>query len=435
MVQNISLILSGAAVKSRSALSSALGPVMGDAIQVQIRDSQDEMVEALYPIILATVQRAIAEFGRDLQRNIDARLKATLGPRGALQTFFARLRGVSASELVLRESLPFYIDELFLIQRDTGLLMAHSYDEEREAHDSDLIGGMLTAIRDFTRDSFGDGTLGEELDEIQYGEERIIIESGASAYVAAVVRGVEPQGFRGRLRAFMTELHGQYGQQFADFDGDMATLPDLAPALAGFDHEFSSIATAKPQAMPRSQRLMLWGAGLAGLLLLACSCFYLQFTVALLPAAFGNTPTIAATALPTETIVPSATPTATATATASASATVPPSPTSTPAPTETAMPSPTATASATAIAPSITPTVVLPVTNAPVWTRSLAADDAPLETIIAAQTVVTILDRDGEWVEVSWDSDQGPRRGWIVSRFLDLNGEALENLIVPAPGG
>ena len=79
--------------------------------------------------------------------------------------------------------------QLFLIQPGTGLLLA-SYPAGDTDLSSGLIGGMLTAIREFARESFGRGQADTELDEIQYGNERIIIQSGQYAFLAAVIDGV-----------------------------------------------------------------------------------------------------------------------------------------------------------------------------------------------------------------------------------------------------
>lgn len=180
---------------SREEMAEALGPVMGEAIRVQIRDSRRDMVEALYPVIGETVQRAVGEFAREFQHNIDARLKAAFGPEGLLRTLSARLRGISPGELALRDVLPFNIREIFLIQRESGMLLAHSHPGTSDISDSDLISGMLTAIRDFVYTSFSHGDDTEELDEIQYGRQKIIIQSGRVAYLAVVIIGVEPEGF------------------------------------------------------------------------------------------------------------------------------------------------------------------------------------------------------------------------------------------------
>ena len=42
-------------------------------------------------------------------------------------------------------------------QNESGLLLAQASGKEVDEQDSDLISGMLTAIRDFTQDSFGRG--------------------------------------------------------------------------------------------------------------------------------------------------------------------------------------------------------------------------------------------------------------------------------------
>jgi hypothetical protein len=409
LVHNLSALVSGAVQSSRRAMADALGPVMGEAIEAQIRNSQDEMVEALYPVILRTVQRAISEFARELQRNIDSRMRNTLGPGGALRSLVARLRGVPQSQLVLRDSLPFSVTSLFLVQHESGLLMAHFSNQPEDAQDSDLISGMLTAIRDFAQDSFGHGDQSEELDEIQYGDQRIIIKSGPAAYLAAVIRGIEPEGFRARMGDFMAGLHDQYRRQLRDYSGDPAMLPDLDGRLAGLAGSYAAVAEAEPRPMSRNQRLILIGAGLAGVVALACACFYLQFTLALAPLAFGNTATPAATA--------SWTPTATATATSTPS----------PSPTATATRTPTAT-------PSPTPIRVLPRTSAPIWTRDTPNIEAETRLVIPQGTELTILSQFGPWVEVTWTTATGTERGWIVLRWVLLNEPIPDELITPVPG-
>jgi uncharacterized coiled-coil protein SlyX len=242
LMQQLTKMISETIRASRDQMAEALGPVMGDAIRVQVRDSRPEMVDALYPVILETVTRAIAEFAREFQRNIDQRLKATFGPQGFLRRVTARLRGVSAGELALRDALPFGINELFLIQHQSGLLMAHTAVNAEPDDDSDLIGGMLTAIRSFVQDSFGDGSQEHELDEIQYGDQRIIIQSGQYVYLAAVITGIEPEGFRTKLRQFISELHTAYKPKLRDYNGDPTGMPDLTAALAELAAELEQIS-------------------------------------------------------------------------------------------------------------------------------------------------------------------------------------------------
>ncbi len=418
LVSRISEVLARAAHESRQSLARALSPVMGDAISAQIRDSQDEMVDALHPIILKTVQKAIAEFARELQRNIDQRLKATVGPAGFVSSIWSRLRGVDHSDRVIRDSLPFVLDELFLIQQQSGLLLEYDgviLEEERE---TELISGMLTAIRAFAQTSFGDDNIGEELDEVQYGDQRIIIEGGTAAYVAAVISGVEPDGFHSTLREFVADLHLHYGRELREFDGDPLGLPDLQPELSAFRGRYVAREPVRAKPMSSGEKWLLFGGGIGAVLLLALACFYLQFTVALLPVAFGETATPTNTLPPTATVAPTALPTSTLepTATNTATNTATPQPTQTLTPTWT--PSPAATVTATAEPPALTPTPESRRALLNVWVRPQPEADAPLAFAIAAGTEVTILDEIEEWLLLEVLTDTGLETGWVGRQYI-----------------
>ncbi|MBK8903400.1 MAG: hypothetical protein IPM53_19615 [Anaerolineaceae bacterium] len=424
LIQQMGFIITNTIRDKRDELAEALGPIMSDAIRVQIRDSRKEMVEALYPIILETVMKAVREFLREFQRNIDARLKSAFSFRGLVNRTSARLRGVSASELTLRESFAFSLEELFLIQHESGLLLAHHRASQQGHGDSDLISGMLTAIRDFARDSFGDGDGSQELREIEFGDERIIIQSGQYVYAAAVIKGIEATGFHARLQELVAELHIQHKPQLRDYRGDPATLPNFVPRLETFAQSAVTPEAAVPPEMSRNQRWLLAGGAGITLLLTAVACFYLQFTIALWPVAFGPTPTATPTVLstatptlePTSTLAPTATPTFTLTPTPTATATSTPTNTSTPTPTATTEPT---------NSPSPAPP---PVTVRDVWLRDVPDLDAPTGVALPQGTAVTILVQAGDWVEVAWEDANGDvQRGWLGVRWLAVNGVPLSD--------
>jgi cytoskeletal protein RodZ len=400
--------------EARDEMAEALAPVMGEAIRTQIRESRSEMIEALYPIIGSVVQRALSEFARELQRNIDARLRAAVGPQGALRSVVARLRGVSESELALRDALPFSLHDLVLIQRGSGLLLAHYHSGHGPTTDADLISGMLTAIRHFVRDSFSAEGEERELDEIDYGEQHIILQGGESAYIAAVFSGIEPTGFRAQLRQFVADLHLRHNAALRAYAGEADTLPALEPQLKRLAGEAEAAVPTQPTPLPRHLRPLLALGALIGVLVLAIACFYLQFTWALLPLAFPResaTPLSSATTIAlapaTATVTPTLSATAPPTATARATAT-----TTTAAATVT--PSATATAAATA-RPASTG-----VTTGAVWVRSAPALSAPTVTALPANTVVTVHSVNGNWVEVEWSAEGRVQRGWVSRRWLRM---------------
>ncbi|MDD2921501.1 MAG: hypothetical protein PHQ36_04375, partial [Anaerolineales bacterium] len=364
-------------------MAEILGPIMGEAIRVQIRDSRDEMVDTLYPIIGATIQKALNQFTREFQRNIDARLRSTFGAEGMLRTIWARLRGVSGAELAMRDALAYEIREVFLIHRASGILIAHSHPGEFRAADSDLISGMLTAIRDFAKDAFRGE---DELDEIQFGGDQVIIQNGAHAYLAMVVSGVEPEGLRAALSEFVSNLHVRFNSALRDFKGDDKDLPNLQPQLAQLSRELGRNEEKKTTS-PQQKRFYIF-AGAAAILTVAFICFYLLFTIKLLPVAFSQ-PT--ATALP-----PTATPTLTA------------SPTPTFLPTATNTPLPTST-----------PVIIISgVSNGSIWVHEEPMQGSKTVNLLLKNTAVNIHALQGNWALVSWTDETGDHSGWVIATWI-----------------
>ena len=422
--------------ESRDEMAEALGPVMGDAIRVQIRDSRDEIVEALYPVVGDTVQKSVAEFFRELQRNIDARLPTTMGLAQTLRNLWASMRGVSPGNLAIRDSLPFSVREFFLIQHGSGLLLAHgNATQEEDTTDSDLISGMLTAIRDFAEDSFGQMETGEELEEIQYGDQRIIIQSGTAVYLATVVTGIEPQGFRLQLRKFMAELNVKHSPALRNFDGDPDTIAAINPDIEQFALRISRISAEanQPRSLSRGQKIFLAGGGLLVIFFLAISCFYLQFTIALLPVAFPSaTPTQTATPTNTPTVTPTFTPTPTHTPTPTftPTATFTPTPTFTPTATPTFTPTATPTNTPTQTpTPTSTPLPPPAIAKAPTWMRGEPALLSPLLRVIPEGTPYQVVSVFGPWVEVEWEAPESLQRGWVPLAWVTLN-DAIPNWMI-----
>jgi len=410
---------------SRDEMAEALAPIMGEAIRVQIRDSRKDMVDALYPIVGEMVQRSVSEFFRELQRNVDARIRSTFGPEGLVRTASARLHGVSPAELALRDALPFSIREIFIIQHGSGLLLAHVHADSVETTDSDLVSAMLTAIRDFVRDSFGQGLKDKELDEIQYGDRRIIVQSGRFVYLAMVIMGIEPEGLHAKLRDFVSDLHLKYDKTLRGYSGDPSRLPNLQPRLMRLVAEIAFLRQTAPRPLTRAQRWALVGGGLLGLILMALAGFYLRFTIALLPVAFpGPTPTATFTPMATATL-------ASPTASATPSQTPTPVPTRTPTSTPTHTPMNTLTPTAT-WTPSVTSTPIEFEASGHVWVFREPSEDSPRFAILVRDTSVTVLETKGVWVKVEWFETlpwlYGWQQGWVPARWI-----ASLRIVTPAP--
>jgi hypothetical protein len=110
---------------------------------------------------------------------------------------------------------------------------------------------MLTAIRDFAQDAFGRGREGQ-LEEIEYGDESILLEASRHAYLAIVTGGVEPPGFRAEMRRCIVEIEHAHGETLRSYDGDASALASSEASLRPLTREIEP------------PRLSCWSLGLGG---------------------------------------------------------------------------------------------------------------------------------------------------------------------------
>jgi hypothetical protein len=397
--------------------SRAVAPVIGPAIRQQIRDNPEELIDSLYPIIGQIIARSIRESLADLQRNIDAQLRRQIGIRSIFERFGQRIRGVSNSENILRNALPYQVQCAFLIHRKTGLLLASAANDPEYLDDLDLISGMLTAISDFARDSFGDGD--DQLEAIQQGDQHILLEAGQHAYLAVVLDGIEPSGYDALMRETIIKLNVQHESILNKFNGDMGTLPDFIPSLEPLLHPTPEALGTEdtPSEKSRGQQLAI-RAGIGGLLfVLVLLIFGCIFVYRLLPVAFPSAPTITPSPTPTLTFTPTASPTLTPTPTFTASPTTTASPTPSQTPTRTSSP----TLQPPPEIPTQTPFPTLPVgiVDGNLNVRAAPQNTASIIGGIFAGDRVVVLGTAGDWYFIaSPDEDNPIVEGWVWSEFV-----------------
>lgn len=211
-------------------LTDALEAPVTQCIDSAIRHNPDKFAHALYPVMGPAIRQSIANTLRGLVENINRTLEHSLSPRGLRWRLEAMRSGVPFGEVVLRHTLVYRVEQVFLIQPGSGLLMQHAADELAVGGDRDAISGMLTAITQFVRDAFAAGE-GEALDHIEMGDHTVLLVHGPHAYLAVVVRGIPPHGLREQCQSLLEQLHVRYKRLLEDFDGNPEHLSPLRHQL------------------------------------------------------------------------------------------------------------------------------------------------------------------------------------------------------------
>jgi OOP family OmpA-OmpF porin len=211
-------------------LTRALRPAVEGSVRESVAKRPQFLIDALHPIIGSVVRKSIAESMRNLLQSLNQSLEQSFSWQGLKWRFEALRTGRSFAEVVMLRSLVYRVEQLFLIHRETSLSLLHLSADGDNKQDPDMLAGMLSAIQDFTRDSFKTGQ-DEGLDEFRVGDLQVWIAPGQYAYLAGVIRGNPPRELRTCLDDAIDSIHILRGSALANFEGDAGPFESLRPEL------------------------------------------------------------------------------------------------------------------------------------------------------------------------------------------------------------
>ncbi|RVD13203.1 OmpA family protein, partial [Mesorhizobium sp. M4B.F.Ca.ET.017.02.2.1] len=215
---------------SHMQLGEALAPAVERAAQRSIQKNPHILTDILYPVFLPAIRKSIGEKIDQTFQSLNESLRHIFTWHGLKWRFEAWRTGTSFSEVVLKHSLVYRVEHVFLISRRSGLLIAHVTAENATSEDPQLISSMLSAIQDFVKDSFNEKE-NSGLDTIRFGELRLWSEVGPFATLVAVIRGNPPEELHDVIRDALLRIHDESSQALEEFDGDTSQLPGVETQL------------------------------------------------------------------------------------------------------------------------------------------------------------------------------------------------------------
>lgn len=240
-------------------VSEAVVPTVEHAIKSSVNTDQNILSEALFPIMGPAIRKAIAAAIQNLTDSLNQSLEHSLSPQSISWRFEAWRTGKSFAEVLLLRTLVYQVEQVFLIHKNSGLVLQHLAAETAAAQDADLVSAMFTAIQDFVRDSFSvsDDTLGS----LQVGELTIWVNEGPQAIIACVIRGNPPGQLRQTMENALERIHLVQEQQLHHFQGDSSAFEPSQPYL-------EECLQSQYQAKKKRASPLKWIGGAAGILLL-----------------------------------------------------------------------------------------------------------------------------------------------------------------------
>ncbi len=258
--------LRDAEVERHDQVASAIAPLIVKTVKTEIHNSTDDLVEALYPATGRMVKAYVASAIQDLTNEINRKLEAN----PVMLRLNALLSGRSAGELALADSQRLKVEDVFLIRRATGELVARWPQGDGRSNLDHVMGGVLTTINEFTSEAFK--AEGSALRQLDLGDARVYLRVSPSYLLAAKCTGTAPAGAE---QAFDEEFLNLVDHHDAAFNADAQsgseatkTAPLLKELAAHLETRLSGLQpghdSLRRGARPLTTLAVLIGLPLAG---------------------------------------------------------------------------------------------------------------------------------------------------------------------------
>ena len=119
--------------------TTALTPPIEKAITTSVQRNPKPLADALFPVMGPAIRKAVSAALAGMVESLNRTLEHAVSRRSLQWRIEARRTGKSFAEIVLLKTLLFRVEQVFLIDRKSGLLLAHVWDENAHVQDADMV--------------------------------------------------------------------------------------------------------------------------------------------------------------------------------------------------------------------------------------------------------------------------------------------------------
>lgn len=181
--------LAEAELRNHDQMSRALAPLVVNTIKTELKNSQDELVDIMFPITGRMVKSYLAAEMKKLSESVNNRIDHN--------PIMLRLRALTSGkkvrDLAIAETQRLSVDEVFLIRRGSGELLAHWPQSATAMSNADVhLSGVLSAINDFASSAFDND--GGHFQSFRYENVDVHMRASPVYLLAAKCSGIAPSG-------------------------------------------------------------------------------------------------------------------------------------------------------------------------------------------------------------------------------------------------
>ena len=209
---------------------SEMQPYISKSVIKSVEADPHGFAEVLYPALVPAIRLMLTNSIRTLMKRINTTIESTTTAQGLKWRFEALRTGESYPDVVVRKTLDYRVEQLFLLKPDSGMLLEHLVNEDIGAIDSDAIAAMFSAIQSFVSDSF-QSTDTDKLNQISVGDLNVWLVHRPTVTLACVVRGSIPFELRDTLDTVQDSIYSRFAPQIKSFDGSQSPILGIRELL------------------------------------------------------------------------------------------------------------------------------------------------------------------------------------------------------------
>jgi outer membrane protein OmpA-like peptidoglycan-associated protein len=246
-------IITQTSKEDAAGLSKSLQSVISPAISKEIADNKDTMIDALYPIMGGMISKYVTQAIKEMMETINNKIEDGLSFDKYKRKMKSKVTGVSETELLMEESSDATISSMFVIHKESGLLIAEAHLEDKEIDDAHMVASMASAIKDFINDWIKDNATQSEVQLLSYGNATLYIESAGSVYIIAFLDAEPDYEQRTEINTFFASVMKEYVSFFQKFDGDDSAAEIVTLSMKMEDYLYAQSSRKRSKSEQKSK--------------------------------------------------------------------------------------------------------------------------------------------------------------------------------------
>ncbi|WP_223788032.1 hypothetical protein [Marinicella meishanensis] len=179
-----------------------------------VKTNKQTFIDALLPIIGPMIRKSVTSAIRRFVADVNRAVEMGISAKALRWRWQAFTTGVPFTEIVFNNTIEYQVQQVFLIDNHSGMLIEFAGHEDDLLQDKEAMSAMLTAIQDFVKDAVSKD--GEGLSAAELGDDLVWLIHGNQANLAAVIKGAPTARLRDTMTESLESLHLEQHRQLVD---------------------------------------------------------------------------------------------------------------------------------------------------------------------------------------------------------------------------